>query len=149
MRAFVLTLAACAVCVVTAACGTPADNTSTTTNTKTTTTNANGNTSTTTTTTTTNTNATTTATPAGTTTTASGGAIGVAECDEYINKYETCVKSKVPENLRATVQTSLDTSRKAWRDAAANPTTKASLPQLCKTAMDTARASMKAYGCDF
>lgn len=151
MRAFVLTLAACAVCVVIAACGAPADNTSTTTNTKTTTTNANGNTSTTTTTTATNTNASTTATNtnAATTTASGGGAIGVAECDEYINKYETCVKSKVPENMRATVQTSLDTSRKAWRDAAANPTTKASLPQLCKTAMDTARASMKAYGCDF
>ena len=151
MRAFVLTLAACAVCVVIAACGAPADNTAATnTKTTTTTTNANGNSSTTTTTTTTNTNTTTTATPASTSTTASsGGAIGVAECDEYINKYETCVKSKVPENLRATVQTSLDTSRKAWRDAAANPTTKASLPQLCKTAMETARASMKAYGCDF
>lgn len=145
MRAFVLTLAACAVCAVTVACGAPADNTATTTNTKTTTTNTNGNTSMTTNTNTT----TTTATPAGTTTTAAGGAIGVAECDEYITKYETCVKGKVPENLRATVQTSLDASRKAWRDAAANPTTKASLPQLCKTAMDTARASMKAYGCDF
>lgn len=145
MRAFVLTLAACAACAVSVACGAPADNTATTTNTKTTTTNTNGNTSTTT-----NTNTTaTTATPAGATTTAAAGAIGVAECDEYINKYEACVKGKVPENMRATVQTSLDASRRAWRDAAANPTTKASLPQLCKTAMDTARASMKAYGCDF
>ena len=145
MRAFVLTLAACAACAVLVACGAPADNTTTTTNTKTTTTNASGNTTTTTTTTTNTTNA--AATNASTTTTAA--AIGVAECDEYINKYEACVKSKVPENMRATVQTSLDASRKAWRDAAANPTTKASLPGLCKTAMDTARTSMKAYGCDF
>lgn len=147
MRAFVLTLAACAACGLLVACGAPADNTTTNTKTTTTTTNSNtpANTSTTTTTTTTTTN--TAANTSSTTTTAA--AIGVAECDEYINKYEACVKSKVPENMRATVQTSLDASRKAWRDAAANPTTKASLPQLCKTAMDTARTSMKAYGCDF
>ena len=145
MRAFVLTLAACAACGVLVACGAPADNTTTTTNTKTTTTNASGNT-TTTTTTTTNT-ASTAATPASTTTTAA--VTGVAECDEYISKYEACVKDKVPASMRAQMQTTLDASRNAWKTAASTPQGKATLAKTCTDALAAARQAMGSYGCTF
>jgi hypothetical protein len=145
MRAFVLTLAACAACGVLVACGAPADNTTTTTNTKTTTTNASGNT-TTTTTTTTNT-ASTAATPASTTTTAA--VTGVAECDEYISKYEACVKDKVPASMRAQMQTTLDASRNAWKTAASTPQGKATLAKTCTDALAAAKQAMGSYGCTF
>ena len=145
MRAFVLTLAACAACGVLVACGAPADNTTTTTNTKTTTTNASGNTTTTTTTTTNTAN--TAATPASTTTTAA--VTGVAECDEYISKYEACVKDKVPASMRAQMQTTLDASRNAWKTAASTPQGKATLAKTCTDALAAAKQAMGSYGCTF
>lgn len=96
----------------------------------------------------TNTNA--AATPAGNTSAVpSADKIGVAECDEYIAKYEACISSKVPANLRATYQTAFDTARKAWRDAAATPQGKASLAATCKAAHDTAKTSLASFGCSW
>lgn len=83
------------------------------------------------------------------TTTASGDKVGVPECDEYIQKYEACVNSKVPESMRATVKGSLDTARKMWKDAAATPQGKAGLATACKQALETAKTSMGSYGCSW
>ena len=107
-----------------------------------------------TTTTTTTTPATTTTTPATTTTTpatttASGGKIGVAECDDFIDKYEACITGKVPEAARAQWNTALQTWRTEWKKLADNPQTRGSLAAACKMAADQSRQSMKPYGCDF
>jgi len=75
--------------------------------------------------------------------------IGVAECDEYIAKYEACINSKVPEAMRATYKGAFDAQRKAWRDAAATPAGKAGLAQACKAALDTTKASLGSYGCSW
>ena len=91
--------------------------------------------------------ATNTAAPASTT--ASGDKIGVPECDDYLAKYETCVSSKVPEAARAQYESTLAQTRRSWRDLAANPQTKASLAQACKTATESARQTMKSIGCEF
>ena len=133
-----------------AACGGTETSTNTTTNT---TTNVNK----TTTTTTTNTPTSSATTPAAnttsstttTTTTASGDKVGIAECDDFIAKYEACINSKVPEAQRAQYKPALDQWRSQWRQLAGNPQTKASLAQACKTAQDQAKTSMKTYGCDF
>lgn len=91
--------------------------------------------------------------PANTTTdapkteTATGDKIGVPECDEYIEKYEACVNSKVPEAQRAMLKTSFEAQRKAFKDAAANPQAKAGLATGCKQAIETAKQSMSAYSC--
>lgn len=136
MRAFVTTLAACVGFALLVACGGGAVNENTApSNTKTSTNAAPY-------------NASTTATPASTTA-STGDKIGVAECDEYISKYETCLKAKVPEAGRAAMQGAFDTARRTWRDAAATPAGRAGLAQACKAATDAARTSMKAYGCDF
>lgn len=78
-----------------------------------------------------------------------GDSIGVPECDEYIAKYEACVDKHVPENMKATMKTTFDQSRKAWKAAAATPQGKTTLGTTCKQAMETAKQSMAAYKCDF
>jgi len=89
-------------------------------------------------------------TPAGATTaSATGEKVGVAECDAFIAAYETCVNNKVPAAMRAQFNASLAQWRKGWRDLAANPQTKPTLVQACKTSLESARTSMKSYGCTF
>ncbi len=82
-------------------------------------------------------------------TTASGDKIGVAECDEFIQKYEACVNSKVPESARSMVKANLDTMRAAWKRAAATPQGKAGLAQGCKQALENAKTTMGSYGCSW
>lgn len=84
-----------------------------------------------------------------TSTTASVDKVGVGECDEFIAKYEACVKDKVPELVRAQYQTTLGQWRKSWHDLAANPQTKATLAATCKQALESARTSMKSFNCTF
>jgi hypothetical protein len=82
-------------------------------------------------------------------TTASGDKIGVAECDEFIQKYEACVNSKVPETARSMVKANLDAMRNAWKQAAATPQGKAGLATGCKQALEQAKTSMGSYGCSW
>lgn len=91
------------------------------------------------------------ATPASTApeTTASGDKIGVAECDDYLEKLDACVTGKVPAEARAQYRTNLEQTRKTWRDLAANPQTRASLASACKTATESARQAYKGFGCEF
>ena len=144
-RTFVSLALAVSCALLLAACGgseAPTNNSST----------ANASNKTTTTTTTTSTPATTTtttSTPATTTTASSGEKIGVPECDEYLTKYEACVSGKVPAAARAQYESALEQTRKAWRQLAASAQGKAGLAQACKMANDSAKQSLKAYGCDF
>jgi hypothetical protein len=66
-----------------------------------------------------------------------------------LDKYNACVSDKVPAAARAQFQSSLAQWRKAWRDAAANPQTKATLAQQCKMIAEQTAPSMKTYGCTF
>jgi hypothetical protein len=83
------------------------------------------------------------------TSTASAESIGVPECDAFIKSYEACVRDKVPEQARAQFNTGLAQWRKSWHDLAQNPQTKATLVGVCKTQLESAKTSMKAYGCSF
>ena len=78
-----------------------------------------------------------------------GEKIGVPDCDEFIAAYDACVSSKVPETARALYKTSIEQWRKSWHQLAANPNTRASLAQACKTSAEQARVSMKSYNCTF
>ena len=86
-------------------------------------------------------------TPATTTASTSGEKIGVPECDDYIAKYETCLRAKVPEMVRPQLENALKQSRDNWKKAAANEQSRGTLAAACKQASDAAAASMKAYGC--
>jgi hypothetical protein len=85
----------------------------------------------------------------GSSTTASGDKIGIPECDDYIAKYESCVRGKVPEQARAAMESSLKAARDNWKKAAENAQSRGTLAAACKQATETAAASMKAYGCSF
>ncbi len=78
-----------------------------------------------------------------------GDKIGVPECDEYVEKYEACVFSKVPEAARAQLKSSFEVQRKAWKDAAANSQAKAALATGCKQALETAKQSLASYNCEW
>lgn len=82
-------------------------------------------------------------------TASTGDKIGVPECDEYVEKYEACVFSKVPEAMRGTFKSSFEAQRKAWKDAAANPQAKASLASGCKQALETSKQALASYKCDW
>lgn len=80
---------------------------------------------------------------------AGGDVTGVAECDEYIKKYESCLMSKVPEAGRTGLKASLDQSRQAWKQAASTLQGKQSLVAVCKQATDAAKQATAAYGCEW
>lgn len=83
----------------------------------------------------------------GTTSAASGESVGVPECDEYLDKYETCLKEKVPAVARPQLEQSFKQTRETYKNLAANPATKASMPQTCKQALETTKSAMSSYGC--
>ena len=47
------------------------------------------------------------------------------------------------------MKTAFEQAREGYRKAAATPQGKAIVAQTCKTAMETAKQSMAAYGCTF
>jgi len=74
---------------------------------------------------------------------------GIAACDEFLTKYNTCVTTKLPEAQRAMYKTQLDQTRKMWVDLAKNPATKSTMEATCKQTMDAIKTSLQAYGCSF
>ena len=90
---------------------------------------------------------TTMSTPSTGGTTASGEKIGIAECDDFIAKYEACVSGKVPEAARASYQTALKQWRESWKKLADNPQTKGTLAAACKQAREQQETALKSYGC--
>jgi hypothetical protein len=87
----------------------------------------------------------TTATPAA----ASADSVGIAECDEYLNKVQTCVNSKMPDAQKPAVTAALNASRASWKQANAQPAAHDSLVNACKQALATAKQSYGAMGCSF
>jgi len=74
---------------------------------------------------------------------------GIAACDDFLQKYDTCVTSKLPEAQRATYKAQLDQTRKAWLDMAKNPSAKSTMEQSCKQTSDAMKASLQSFGCSF
>lgn len=75
--------------------------------------------------------------------------VGVAECDEFLQKYERCVMGKVPEAVRQNVSQSLESMRAMWREAATTPQGRAGLKQACAMAHEQAKVTLTAYGCEW
>ena len=79
--------------------------------------------------------------------TAKAEAVGIAECDNFINAYETCVSSKVPAAAQANLKASVTTWRTQWKKLADNPQTRGTLAAACKTQREATMTAMKAYNC--
>lgn len=67
---------------------------------------------------------------------ASGDSVGVAECDEYIKKYQTCI-DKMPAAAKPAAEQGFKTQKDAWRTAASTPQGKEGLKTGCKMALDS------------
>lgn len=80
---------------------------------------------------------------------ASAQTTGVAACDDFLNKYEACVTTKVPAAQKATFQGQLDQTRKTWTDLAKNSSTKPALEGSCKQTSEQMKAALQNYGCAF
>jgi hypothetical protein len=70
----------------------------------------------------------------------------VAECDEFIAKYEACT-GKVPEIAREQYKAAVAQWKSSWKKLAENPQTKGSLVAACKQAAEQQTAAWKMYGC--
>jgi len=76
-----------------------------------------------------------------------GEKVGIAECDNFITAYETCVSSKVPAAAQANLKASVATWRTQWKKLADNPQTRGTLAAACKTQREATMTAMKAYNC--
>lgn len=75
--------------------------------------------------------------------------IGVPECDNFLNAYESCVTTKVPAAVRPGFQATMTTWRAQWKRMAADPQTRPALVTACQNHLENARNQMKSYGCTF
>jgi hypothetical protein len=74
---------------------------------------------------------------------------GIAACDDFLQKYDTCVTSKLPEAQRATYKAQLDQTRKMWVDMSKNPSAKPAMEGSCKQTMEAIKTSLQSFGCSF
>lgn len=75
--------------------------------------------------------------------------VGIAECDEFIAKYEACISGNVPEAQKRQHQENIDALRNSWRQLAVNTGAKDTLTLMCKRQVAQARDSMKEFNCQF
>ena len=64
---------------------------------------------------------------------AGGDAIGVAECDAYIKKWNDCYKDPT---MKAAAKPAFDQVQASWAGMAKDPAQKAALAGACKTMVD-------------
>lgn len=77
----------------------------------------------------------------------SGDKVGVAECDEYLDKYEACAKNKVPEPGRGAMLSSINELRQSWITIVVNPETRESLAKECKQNLEETKKNLSSYAC--
>lgn len=80
---------------------------------------------------------------------AAPGETGVAECDDYLRKWDACLATKVTGDAREQVKVALDATREAWKRAMATPEGKAGLAAACREATELAKMQVAAYGCSW
>jgi uncharacterized lipoprotein YajG len=83
--------------------------------------------------------------------TASTDSVGVPECDDYIKKYEACLTkvAKQAPQIEPNLKSAFQQQRDGFKQAAANPQSKAMLATQCKQAVETAKQSTSAYTCEW
>jgi hypothetical protein len=80
-------------------------------------------------------------------TTAADNVIGILQCDEYLAKVNTCINDTVPADKRAALAAEAHQMFTTWKEAAADPQNRATLPQACGITHEVAKEEMARYGC--
>lgn len=74
--------------------------------------------------------------------------VGVAACDDFLEKYEACVP-KMPAASQQAVKDSIVQMRTAWKASATDANSRTALESACKGTAQSMNQSMSAYGCKF
>jgi hypothetical protein len=77
-----------------------------------------------------------------------GDKTGVAECDDFLAKYEKCIE-KMPAVARPGAEQSIKTMRETWKKIAETPSAKAGMATMCKQAAEGVKSSMGPYNCQW
>ena len=75
--------------------------------------------------------------------------VGIAECDQFLDAYASCIAEKVPEAQRPSLQGHLNQMRAAWRRAVTTPQGRDGIIPACRSARENVRLATSAYGCIF
>ena len=73
--------------------------------------------------------------------------IGIVQCDDYLARANACLRGHVPAERRTALAAELRDTFTTWKDAAAHPEHRATLPQACSVTHEVAREELARYGC--
>jgi uncharacterized lipoprotein YbaY len=73
--------------------------------------------------------------------------IGIVQCDDYLARVDACIHGKVPASERAALASEAHQLFTTWKEAAADPQHRATLPQACSITHDVAKDEFAKYGC--
>ncbi len=73
---------------------------------------------------------------------------GIPACDEYLAKFDRCIRDHMPEAARPQLVDAMAQTRKAWQESAAGPG-RDQLGQACAAALEAARSATKSIGCEW
>jgi hypothetical protein len=73
--------------------------------------------------------------------------IGIVQCDDYLARVNTCIQQHVPAGKRALLTAEAHQMFLTWKDAAADPQHRTTLPQACGITHEVAKEEFAQYGC--
>jgi len=80
---------------------------------------------------------------------AGGDKIGVAACDEWMEKYTKCINDKVPEAARQQMKDAMKQTTDTWKQTASTPEGKQALENACKQMIDSTKQATASMGCEW
>jgi hypothetical protein len=76
-------------------------------------------------------------------------AVGVVECDQFIEAYSRCIQQKLPPANREGAKEGLEALRDAWREAAKSNDARKQLPGTCTRMRADTAAQVAKFHCDW
>lgn len=78
--------------------------------------------------------------------TADDQVIGIVQCDDYLAKVAACIRT-VPHQRRETLTAETRQMFATWKEAAADPRQRTTLPQACSVTHEVAKEELAVFGC--
>ena len=75
--------------------------------------------------------------------------VGVAACNEWIQKYTKCINDKVPEAARQQMKDAMKQTTDTWKQTASTPEGKQALENACKQMIESTKQATASMGCEW
>jgi hypothetical protein len=75
--------------------------------------------------------------------------VGVASCDEWMEKYTKCIDAKVPEAARNQMKDAMKQTADTWKQTASTPEGKTALENACKQMIESTKQATASFGCEW